>query len=138
LSATALRIAGHVGQTALDRMAGGGAAALAELDQHLAAVRAELADCLQAPATGSGPRSLAMCPDAPFTGSALHAEPTVPVMLLLHYACGFVEAAVSGDWWPAESADASDWTSLRLAAICHLISRAESAAELHPDLRAMA
>ncbi len=79
-----------------------------------------------------------MCPDVPFTSSALHAEPIVPVKLLLHYACGFVEAAVRADWWPAESADASDWTALRLAAICHLISQAEAAAELHPDLRAIA
>jgi hypothetical protein len=138
LSATALRIAGHVGQTALDRIAGGGATALAELDQHLAAVRAELADCQQPPAAGPGPRSAAMCPDVPFTSSALHAEPTVPVKLLLHYACGFVEAAVKADWWPAESTDASDWTSLRLAAICLLICRAEAAAELHPDLRPIA
>ena len=169
LSAAALRLAGHVGQTALNRIAEGGAAAAAELDQHIAAVRAELAACQRPPAaraqlasrtaisestrhrggrTGhlldlkarlAGLRSSnPTCPDVPFVGNALQAEETVPVTLLLHYACGFVEAAVSSDWWPEESADASDWASLRLAAICQLIVQAEAAAELHPDLRASA
>ncbi len=173
LSAVALRLTGHVGQTALDRIAGGGAAAAAQLDQHMAAVRAELAGCMQPAASGAqvtgetarresrpgtalnrGGRTghtiglaarLAMlrsadatCPDVPFVDSALQAEATVPVRLLLYYASGFVEAAVSDGWWPAESADATDWVSLRLAAICQLISQAEAAAELHPDLRASA
>ncbi len=80
----------------------------------------------------------ATCPDVPFVSDARQAEATVPVSLLLHYACGFVEAAVSDDWWPAESADATDWVSLRLAAVCELIIQAEAAAELHPDLRASA
>ncbi|HTA07718.1 MAG TPA: DUF6401 family natural product biosynthesis protein, partial [Streptosporangiaceae bacterium] len=78
------------------------------------------------------------CPDVPFVSNALQAEETVPITLLLHYACGFIEAAVSSDWWPEESADATDWASLRLAAICQLIVQAEAAAELHPDLRASA
>jgi Family of unknown function (DUF6401) len=169
LSAAALRLAGHVGQTALDRIADGGVAAAAELDQHMAAVRAELATCQRPPAVrakrasrmaiGEGTRhrggrtghlldlgarlaglahSNPTCPDVPFVSNALQAEETVPVTLLLHYACGFVEAAVASDWWPAESADATDWTSLRLAAICQLIVQAEAAAELHPDLRASA
>jgi hypothetical protein len=173
LSATALRLAGHVGQTALDRIAEGGVAAVAELDQHMAAVRAELAACQQPPAAGarvasqpanressrrgSGHRggrtghmldlaarlaglrsSNVTCPDVPFVGTALQPEETVPVKLLLHYACGFVEAAVSSDWWPEESADGTDWASLRLAAICQLILQAEAAAEVHPDLRAIA
>ncbi|HSZ99358.1 MAG TPA: DUF6401 family natural product biosynthesis protein [Streptosporangiaceae bacterium] len=168
LSAAALRLAGHVGQTALERVADdGGVAAVAELDQHIAAVRAELAACQQPPAarayrgaatrggsahrggrTGhlldlgarlAGLRSAgATCPDVPFVSDARQAEETVPITLLLHYACGFVEAAVSSDWWPDESADATDWASLRLAAICQLIVQAEAAAELHPDLRASA
>ena len=168
LSAAALRLAGHVGQTALERIADdGGVAAVAELDQHIAAVRAELAACQQPPAaraqTGAGTRrgsahrggrtghlldlgarlawlrsAGATCPDVPFVSDARQAEETVPITLLLHYACGFVEAAVSSDWWPEESADATDWASLRLAAICQLIVQAEAAAELHPDLRASA
>jgi hypothetical protein len=185
LSAAALRLAGHVGQTALDRIADGGLAAVAQLDQHVAAVRAELTICQRPPGAGaqeagtrvtleSGRRArtgrgirigrgsrtgratrsshggdlqtrLAMlrnatvtCPDVPFVGDALHAEAIVPVTLLLHYASGFVEAGVNSGWWPAESADATDWVSLRLAAICQLISQAEEAADVHPDLRASA
>jgi Family of unknown function (DUF6401) len=169
LSAAALRLAGHVGQTALDRIAEDGVAAAAELDQHMATVRAELAACVQpAPARAQLSRRIAngqgtrhrggrtghlldlgarlaglrsdspACPDVPFVSNALQAEETVPVTLLLHYACGFVEAAVASNWWPAESADATDWASRRLAAICQLIVQAEAAAELHPDLRASA
>jgi hypothetical protein len=74
----------------------------------------------------------------PFVSDALQSEATVPIKLLLHYANGFVEAAVRDDWWPAQCGDASDWVSLRLAAICQLISQAEAAAEVHPDLRAIA
>jgi hypothetical protein len=173
-------MAGHVGAVALERVAGAGAAAAAELDQHVAAVRAELAICQQMPATGSqeakqttwraigshlgrlGPSgrkgrpdhtehsgdlltrlallrsAKATCPDVPFVSDAFQAEATVPVTLLLHYASGFVEAGISSGWWPARSADATDWVSLRLAAICTLISQAEAAAEVHPDLRASA
>lgn len=78
------------------------------------------------------------CPDVPFVNSALRTEAVLPVQLLLHYASGFVEAAVRSDWWPGESADSRDWPSIRLAAICQLIIQAEAAAELHPDLRAIA
>ncbi len=128
LSVLALRLAGHVGQTALDRIAD--VSAVAELDQHIAAVRAELADCQQPDLSAA-----VTCPDVPFAGNALEAEKTVPVGLLVHYAAGFVDAALSSGWRTADSADASDWVSLRLAAICRLISQAEAAAELHPDLR---
>jgi hypothetical protein len=127
-------VAGHVGQTALDRIARGGAGAVAELDQHMAAVRAELAACQHPPLRRNEPA----CPDVPFVATALEAEATVPIKLLLHYASGFVDAAVSSGWWPAQSADASDWTALRLAAVCYLIGKAEAAAELHPDLRTIA
>lgn len=82
--------------------------------------------------------AIATCPDVPFVSDAFQAEATVPVTLLLHYASGFVEAGVSSGWWPGRSADATDWVSLRLAAICMLISQAEAAAEVHPDLRASA
>jgi hypothetical protein len=78
------------------------------------------------------------CPDVPFAASALHAEAILPLELLLHYTCGFVQAALSDGWIPEASADASDWASLRLAATCQLIRQAEAAAALHPDLRATA
>lgn len=76
----------------------------------------------------------------------------LPLRLLLHYACGFVEAAVSGDWWPGDLALAPgeptaaatgpggvppsgiDWPSMRMAAICHLVSIAEAAADVPPGL----
>jgi hypothetical protein len=162
LSAAALRIAGNVGQTALDRIAAGDVGGRAELDQHMAAVRAELAANRLAPSRrgqratpanrgGRTGHTLGLparrerlrngdvrCPDVPFVGDATQAEATVPIRLLLHYACGFVEAAVKDDWWPDESADATDWISLRLAAVCQLILQAEAAAGLHPDLRASA
>ena len=174
LSAVALRLVGHIGQTALDRLADGGAAAVARLDQHIAAVRATLT-AGQPPTLASAQRAglaagrsfaaehksgmstarlayaavarsvvppvnaNAVCPDVPFVDSALAADAVLPIRLLLHYACGFIEAAVSSDWWPSESVRyGSDWESMRLAAICKLISQAEAAAELHPDLRAMA
>lgn len=153
LSPAALRLAGHIGQTALDRVAAGSVAVVAQLDQHVTAVRTELGACQHAPVTpaeragqtaskegdsqtaGSGDET---CPDVPFAATALHAETTVPVDLLLHYTSGFVQAALSDGWTPAESADASDWVSLRLAAICQLIRQAEDAATVHPDLRPIA
>jgi len=141
LSPVALRLAGHVGQTALDRVAAGGVAIVAELDQHVAAVRAELAAaCQERPVARAEPAAepaRATCPDVPFAATALHTETTVPVELLLHYASGFVQAALGDGWVPAASADADDWVSLRLAAICQLIRQAEAAATAHPDLRAI-
>ena len=141
LSAASLRLAGHVGQTALDRIAGDGAAALAELDQHIAAVRAEIRACQQgrvAAAPGAPASVDTACPDVPFVNNALRTEAVLPIQLLLHYASGFVEAAVRSDWWPGQSADSRDWASMRLAAICELIGQAEAAAQLHPDLRTIA
>ena len=206
LSAVGLRLVGEVGQTALNDLAFADASALAEFDQHVAAVRAELAACQhpflasaqragiaawrparsgrplpggtgqpagtgqlgatgQPMAVGEDARSRSAtaspapgpgsCPDVPFVASALCAEPVPPLRLLLHYACGFVEAAVSGDWWPADLALAPgestvaasvpgelplsgiDWPSMRMAAICDLVSTAEAAAELPPDLHTL-
>lgn len=77
------------------------------------------------------------CPDVPFASSALCAAPVLPRILLLHYACGFAEAAVSSGWLPSVTPRGSDWESMRLAAICHLVARAEAAEALHPDLRAL-
>jgi hypothetical protein len=81
------------------------------------------------PATGA-----IACPDAPFADSAWHADEPLPLRLLLHYACGFVEAAVRADWWPGER-DTVDFESVRLAAVCRLVRQAEAAAAVPPDLR---
>jgi len=151
LSAVSLRLAGEVGQATLDRVMAGTAAARADLDQHVAAVRAALADSAAAHGrraaavavraavdarvgaaghTGLGELLSAMarsCPDVPFADRAFETEPTLPLVLLLHYTCGFTEEAVTGDWWPAGDSDAEpDWESMRLAAVCLLISQAES------------
>jgi hypothetical protein len=87
------------------------------------------------------------CPEAPFADSAWYADAALPLRLLLHYACGFVEAAVRADWWPGEdeppteateatdASDATDFESVRLAAVCRLVRQAEAAAALPPDLR---
>jgi Family of unknown function (DUF6401) len=80
----------------------------------------------------------AACPDAPFADSPWHADAAVPLRLLLHYACGFVEAAVRADWWPGKdetATDAVDFESVRLGAVCRLVRQAEAAAALPPDLR---
>jgi Family of unknown function (DUF6401) len=161
-----LRLADEVGHDVLDWVFSGDLAAAAQLDQHVAAVRAELTAACQsgsasphgpavaalsagqaAGGTGAsaGPRPVApapaelSCPDVPFTESAEDAwrtESAAPLRLLLHYACGFVEAAVRADWWPGESAaDEFDWESVRLAAVCHLIRQAELGAAAHPELR---
>jgi hypothetical protein len=80
----------------------------------------------------------AACPDVPFADNPWLADALPGIRLLLHYACGFIEAALSSDWQPTETRRGSDWESMRLAAICHLVKRAEAAAALHPDLRAIA
>ena len=170
LSANSLRLVGHVGQVTLDRIQEGSVACLADFDQHVAAVRAELTVACdlpsdvaaakvgravdrratrapRAPGAPSTQRAAALptpltsidlsCPDVPFASSALCSAPVLPRMLLLHYACGFVEAAVCAGWRPAVTSRGSDWESMRLAAICQLIAQAEAAAALHPDLRAL-
>lgn len=160
LSAVGLRLTDEVGQAVLDWVATGDLALSSALDQHMAAVRAALATC---PADELGKawqagqaayqeeRSRAArsqpsrphlarvaCPDAPFADSPWHASAALPLRLLLHYACGFVEAAVRADWWPGENespTDAADFESVRLAAVCRLVTQAEAAAALPPDLR---
>jgi Family of unknown function (DUF6401) len=77
----------------------------------------------------------AACPDVPFVDSAWYTDGTPPLGLLLHYACGFVEAVVRADWWPDESEPgAADSEAVLLAAVCRLIRQAEAAAMLPPDL----
>lgn len=176
LSAVALRLTDEVGQIVLDWVAAGDLSLSAALDQHVAAVRAELAICQpnepsaarlagqaahtsrpRAAGTGTvrpqrarksaavrsessrvakaGP-AVAACPDAPFADSAWHADAALPVRLLLHYACGFIEAAVRAEWWPSELAnDPADFEAMRLAAVCRLVRQAAAAAALPPDLR---
>jgi len=162
LSAVSLRLAGEVGQATLDRIGAVGAAATADLDQHVAAARAALGD--SAAAHGRRAAAVAMraatdarvgaaghtglgellsaisrsCPDVPFAASVTEAEPSLPLVLLLHYACGFMEEAVTGDWWPASDTPAEpDWESMRLAAVCLLISQAEDAAAPSPEARSL-
>jgi hypothetical protein len=78
----------------------------------------------------------AACPDVPFADNPWHADALPAICLLLHYACGFIEAAVRADWWPANPAVGNEieWQALRLAAVCRLIRRAEATGVLHPDL----
>lgn len=176
LSATSLRLVGHVGQVTLDRLREASVACLADFDQHIAAVRAELTVACQLPSdaaasragraadrrtagntrgsraaktsrTSRTARTAAVptpptgtdvrCPDVAFASSALWAAPVLPRILLLHYACGFVDAAGSSGWQPSVSRRGSDWESMRLAAICQLVAQAEAAAAMHPDLRAL-
>jgi hypothetical protein len=174
LSAVALRLTDEVGQAALDRVAAGDLAAAAELDQHVAAVRAELAACPpeqpsmarlagQSAASAGSPQSArshharrtraardtaaaaapagaatvtAACPDVPFADNPWQADSSPALRLLLHYACGFVEAAVRADWWPANPTVGYqiEWQALRLAAVCRLIWTAEAIAALPTDL----
>jgi hypothetical protein len=177
LSAVALRLTDEVGQAVLDRIAAGDLAATAELDQHVAAVRSELAACgpdqaaiarrsgdsavragspqkarphharrahfardtaaAAAPAPVRAATVTAACPDVPFTDNPWQADQAPALRLLLHYACGFVEAAVQSDWWPGNPAVGYEieWQAMRLAAVCRLIWYAEATAALPPDLR---
>lgn len=147
MSAVALRLADEVGQAVLDRIAAGDVAAAAELDQHVATVRAELAGCRpEQPASArlAGQRAAptrsaaatAVCPDVPFADNPWQSDQSPAIRLLLHYACGFTEAAVRADWWPANPAVGYqvEWQAMRLAAVCQLIRHAELSATAHPDL----
>jgi hypothetical protein len=159
LSAVSLRLAGEVGQYTLNCVADGDPALRADLDQHVAAVRAAIAEYPmdgerrnaaiagraaldarvgEAGCQGLGELLSAMvrsCPDVPFVSDACSSEESVPLVLLLHYVCGFLEEAVTRDWWPLGDEQAGpDWESMRIAAVLRLISQAEAAAELHPDL----
>src|SRR5215469_9211633 len=56
-SAATLRLVGHVGQVTLDRLQGASVASLADFDQHVAAVRAELTVACQLPSDGAASRA---------------------------------------------------------------------------------
>jgi hypothetical protein len=103
LSEITLRMAGAVGAAGLTlaaRMPG----LLAAVDQHAAEVRDALAVSGRAESRQDARRGPA--PSA-----------------LLGYARGFVEAAVGRGWSPRPGG-AADWESLRLAAICQLMTQA--------------
>jgi hypothetical protein len=160
LPAASLRLAGHVGQATLDWIAASGTAPLADLDQHIAAVREALDDSVAAgdrraaavaaraaldarvgaaDANGVGELLCAMarsCPDV-LADDAGSAETGAHLPLLLHYICGFLEQAVTRDWWPGfDWRKAPDWESMRLAAVCVLITETQAATNLDPDLHA--
>ena len=159
LSVVSLRLAGEVGQRTLDRLAAGHPALNAGLDQHVAAVRAAIAEypmdgersaaaiarraAIDARVGAAGCQGLGellsamarSCPDVPFVADAHSCKESVPLELLLHYMCGFLEEAVTRDWWPADDAEADpDWESTRIAAVLQLISQAEATAEENRDL----
>lgn len=155
-----MRFARQVGKATLNRVAADVVAVHADLDQHVAAVRAAVTECQSAHGREAravarraaldarvGPTACAGlgellsattsgCPEVPQVADACGREPSPPLPLLLHYVCGFVEEAVTRDWWPAENRESlpADWESMRIAAVCKLISAAEAESELDPDL----
>jgi hypothetical protein len=117
LSEIVLHLAGETGQVSLDWSAGA-VGMQAAVDQHAAEVRDAL------------------------TGPGWRMTPAV----LLEYAQGFLEAAVARGWWPPHRRGTGpggpggpgglggpggpgglDWESLRLAAVCRLVTEAEHA-----------
>jgi hypothetical protein len=111
LSEIVLHLAGETGQLGLDWSAGA-VGMQASVDQHAAEVREALAGH---PLAGPGRR--------------------VTPAMLLEYAQGFLEAAVVRGWWPphrragwpGQSGGLSglDWESLRLTAVCRLLTEAQ-------------
>jgi hypothetical protein len=105
VSEISLRLAGRVGTSGLT-LSAHSPGLLAAVDQHAAEVRDALAT---RPDAGRGP--------------APH--------LLLGYARGFVEAAIGRGWLPQPG---SDWESLRLAAVCQLVTHAQAPATALPPI----
>ena len=106
LSEIVLHLAGETGQVGLDWSAGA-VGMQAAVDQHAAEVRDAL----------TGPAGWRVTP-----------------AMLLEYAQGFLEAAVARGWWPPHRRATGlggpgglDWESLRLAAVCRLVTEAEHA-----------
>jgi Family of unknown function (DUF6401) len=108
-------LAGQIGQASLDRLAG---VAHPELDQHVAAVQDAITATL-----GSG-----------------HPSPSRLLGALVRYASGFVDAATGRGWWPSSAAGQPlDWESMRLAAVCQLVSQMSADPDSprpDPDLQA--
>jgi len=103
LSEMTLRVAGQVGASGL-ALSAKSPGMLAAVDQHAAAVRDALITGQDA---GRGP--------------ALH--------LLMGYARGFIEAAIARGWLPHAGLD---WESLRLAAVCQLVTQAQTPSPAAP------
>ena len=93
-------LAGQIGQAALDRLAG---CAHPELDQHVAAVADTAAAVL----------------------GAQRDDPERLLAFLVQYASGFVAAATGGGWQAPVADDRLDWESMRLAAVCRLVTLSE-------------
>src|SRR5258708_26991217 len=91
-------LAGQVGQAGLARLAG---SAHPELDQHVAAV----ADAVTAEL---GPQQ---------------SDPTRLLAFLVSYASGFVASVAKGGWLPVPDNQPLDWETMRLAAVCRLITQ---------------
>ena len=130
LSEISLRMAGRVGADGLT-LAARVPALLAAVDQHAAEVREALAAGApgaqaQAQARAGEAGGVAVSDWQPATGRQ-DAGQAPPVSALLGYARGFVEAAVGRGWSPRPGGGA-DWESLRLAAVCQLMSRAQGRA----------
>ncbi len=90
-------LAGQIGQATLDRLADW---AHPELDQHMAAVTDAAAAVL----------------------GAQRDDPEQLLAFLVPYASGFVAAATGGGWQSRAAADRPDWESMRLAAVCRLVT----------------
>ena len=97
-------LAGQIGQATLDRLAG---CAHPELDQHVAAVTETTAAVL----------------------GAERDDPERLLAFLVQYASGFVAAATGGGWRSPTGDQSLDWESMRLAAVCQLVTTLSEQAE---------
>jgi Family of unknown function (DUF6401) len=90
-------LAGRIGQATIDRLGG---YAHPELDQHVAAVTDTAAAVL----------------------GAQRDDPDQLLAFLVQYASGFVAAATGGGWQSPGADERLDWESMRLAAVCRLVT----------------
>jgi hypothetical protein len=97
-------LAGQIGQASLDRLAD---CAHPELDQHAAAVTESAAAVL----------------------GAEHDDPARLLGFLVQYASGFVAAATGGGWQSPADDRPLDWESMRLAAVCRMVTTLSEGAE---------
>jgi hypothetical protein len=135
LSGISLQLAGAIGAAGLS-MAAGVPGMLAAVDQHAAEVR----DALTASGRGLlGGRLRVDEADRALGSAGLRPEGHGPdwgvgsaggrgpgVRVLLGYARGFVEAAMGRGWLPVPG-PTTDWESLRLAAVCQLLTQSQPA-----------
>ena len=90
-------LAGQIGQATLDQLADW---AHPELDQHVAAVTETAAAVL----------------------GRQRDDPEQLLAFLVQYASGFVAAATGGGWQSPVADERPDWESMRLAAVCRLVT----------------